>query len=322
MRADKRRVSQSPPNSAAVLRREALRVLCAYALYVALDLSGLRAPLHSAYTALVMEAGSVVLPWIQHFPAVATLKNLDIRNLDVPVILLVCLFAVSLRIPLAARTARFASAFAVLFAWSVAGALAWSQVMAAEDLQSSAGLLLYLPWEFRVLDGLKYLLYDFGMEVSTFVLLALTVVWNAPELAAHFPAFAADERARPSPRAGHGRSRAGLLTVGAAVLAIALMLGWARAARESNPLHSHAHARFGDLFLQAGNKAQAEAQYRAAVAGGTREGNAWLQLAQLLRQRGAPAEAERILRRGLGVVSEGPDRRRLEEALSPGLQNP
>lgn len=321
MRADKRRFSQYPPSSAAVLRREALRVLCAYALYLACDLSGLRAPLHRAYTALVMEAGSVVLPWIQHFPAVATLENLDIRNLDVPVILLGCLFVVSLRIPLAARAARFALAFAVLFAGSVAGTLAWSQVMAAEDLQSSAGLLLYLPWEFRVLDGLKYLLYDFGMEVSTFVLLSLTVIWNAPELAAHFPAFAADKRARPSPRLRPGRSRAGVVAVGAAVLAFALVLGWTRA-RESNPLHCHAHARFGDLFLQAGNKAQAEAQYRAAVTGGTTEGNAWLQLAQLLRQRGAHSEAERILRRGVGVVSEGTDRRRLEAALSPGLQNP
>jgi hypothetical protein len=314
LRAAKLRTRNVPQGNAALLRREALRVLCALVLYLACEITGVRAPLHHAYTALVMDAASAVLPWLQHFPTGPMLGNLRIRNLEVPVILLGCLFLVSTRIPLRARAVRFGSAFALLFVVSVAAAAAWSEAQATVDLQKSRGILLYLPWEFRVLDAIKYLLYDFGMEVSTFVMLALTVAWNAPELANRF-------EPRLLPRARRPRIRAGAFVIGVSVVVFALLFSWTRV-RESIPAHNSAHGQFGDLFLQAGNKTQAEAQYRAAVQGETREAGPWLQLAALLRNRGATSEADLILRRGLTVVTGGDERRRLQEALTPPLQNP
>jgi hypothetical protein len=242
------------------------------------------------------------------------LANLRIRSLEVPVILLGCLFLVSTRIPLRARAVRFGSAFAVLFFVGVAATMAWSEAQARVDLQRSRGLLLYLPWEFRALDAIKYLLYDFGMEVSTFIMLALTVAWNAPELASRFEPRLIPNVRRPT-------RRATVFVIGVSVVAFALLFSWTRV-RESIPAHSNAHGQFGDLFLQAGNERQAEAQYRAAVEGETREAGPWLQLAALLRKRGAPSEADRILRRGLSVVTGRDERRRLQEALTPPLHNP
>lgn len=297
-----------------MLRREGLRVLCAFVLYLALQLTGVRGPLHRAYTALVMDAATAMLPSIQHFPAVATLANVDISNLDMPVMLLICLGAVATRVPPAARLLKFGAAGLVLFAFSVGGTLAWTQVRAAEELARSS-VVLYLPWEFRALDAIKYLLYDFGLEASTFGLLALSVHWNAPELAAVLLPE------RPPPTTGAALRRKGAIVAGAAALVIAALAIWGHV-RESIPEHIRAHARLGDLFLAAGKLEQAEDQYRAAVAGDPVDPEPWLQLAALLSRRGARSEAGRVLAQGLDAVKDAGGRRKLQEALAAPLQNP
>jgi hypothetical protein len=317
LRESKGKPGEASPGRPAAIRREAIRILCAFALYLVLHLVGVQAVLHDAYKDLVLRTGTLALPCVQHFPALSTLENLDIRNLDFVVTLLICLFVVSIRIPLPSRIVRFGACLAIVFASNVAAVLLQSQILATEQLQSSAGLMLYLPWEFHVLDGLKYLLYDFGMEASTFVLLLLTVTWNSPEIApvAFLPGTGVAPRNRS--RASGGRGRTAAIAFGGAALSLVAILAWGRI-RESNPLHCRTHARLGDLFLQGGGTAKAEAQYRAAIAGGVTEGAAWLHLAELLRQRGATLEADRILRQGAGIVTDADDRRRLQEALSAG----
>ena len=78
------------------------------------------------------------------------------------------------------------------------------------------------------------------------------------------------------------------------------------------------HARLGNLFLRAGKLPQAEAQYRAAIGGRTGEDSAWLNLAEILRKRGARDEASQTLRAGLDAVKDLSGRGRLSEALSQG----
>lgn len=307
MHAARTRRPTPPPHSAtrSAAAREALRLLGAFALYLVLYAVGAEGAFHRAYQAMVLGAGTLMLPWVQHFPVVSTLGNLELKNLDFVMLLLICLFVVSTRMPLRERAIRFAAFGSVVFAGGVAAVLLQSQTLAAQQLQRDAGVLLYLPSEFHVLDWFKYLLYDFGMEAFTFLLVAATVAWNSPELVSFASPVAAGPRQRSRPLAWAA-------VTSAAVVLVALLV-WARI-REHDPRHIATHARLGDLFAEGGKTAQAEAQYRAAISGGSKEAGPWIGLAALLRKRGASGEADRILRDGLDAVAAPEERRRIEDA--------
>ncbi len=290
----------------ALLRREILRACAAYFLYLVLQPVWSRFGLRALYESLVLAAaGRLFLP-IQHFDVLATLDNLSIVNIDFLVVLVISLFLVSWRMPWAERAKRFGAALSVIFALHVAAVILEIRVRSAQDLWAQQQLLILLPWEFRVVERLKYLLYDVGLQLGPFVMLGLTATWNG----------LADRPRRKDTRTPNvfWRRRILALACGSAVVVAAAAI-W-RWQRESNPLHIAAHARLGHIYWEHRSLHAAEQQYRIALDGNTSDPDVYYKLAVLVSQRADRRQATDLLRRGLGVAGDPAWQRRFREALA------
>lgn len=281
------------------LPRELLRLAAGVALYLAL-LAPFRAlELDRLYGAAVLAVGQAVFLPFQHFPVLERLDNLTLNNLELLVVLTLALFAVSTPIDLATRCRRFGHVLAAIFAMHVVTAYLAIVVRAASEM-SAQGILVLLPAEFRIVDGLKYFLYDMGQEAGPFVMLMLALAWNVGVLREPGPV----RLRRPTMAAACG-----------VIVALAFVgIAYTRA-RERDPRHVDAHAKIGHLFWNRGSDAEAERQYRAAVAGGTADLQVFYNLGGLELRHGRRADAEALLRRGLERAGEPVWRARFEKAL-------
>jgi hypothetical protein len=304
----------------ALLRREVLRACAAYVLYLVLQPVWSRFGLRALYESLVLAvAGRLFLP-IQHFDVLATLDNLSIVNIDFLVVLVISLFLVAWRMPWADRTKRFGAALSVIFVLHVAAVILEIRVRSAQELWAQQQLLILLPWEFRVVERLKYLLYDVGLQLGPFLMLGLTATWNGLADLAVLREPERLRRRREDARTANvfWRRRFLALACGIAVLAAAAAV-W-RWQRESNPLHIAAHARLGHIYWEHRSLHAAEQQYRIALDGNTSDPDVYYKLAGLVSQRADRRQAADLLRRGLGVAADPAWQRRFREALAAAGQ--
>jgi hypothetical protein len=294
---------QLPPRlPAQTVFRELARIGVAFVLYLVLRGLWVLIGLDRFYNSLVLEAAEWVFVRSQHFPVVPDLKGLSLTQLDFLVVFAISLFAVSTGMPWRRRLKRFAAVLAVIYVLHVISILLQVRLISARDMNERYGLLLLLPLEFEVVDHLKYLLYDLGLQWGPFLLALLTVLWNTHEPPARGPRIP-------------GRVRRRLWVSGALVVGL-LATGtvWVRW-RESHPLHVDAHATMGVLLHNEGDIEEAERHYRIAIDGGTRAPQAYLYLAAIRGQRGDRREAIDLLRQGQRVAPDEQWASRFEEAI-------
>ena len=307
-----------------VLAREGLRALAAFALYLLLKPLWTLVGAHEAYQAAILKVGTMVVLATQHLPVVSTLEKLSIVHLDNLIVLILAYVVVSTRLPWVARLRRYAIVLVVVLALNVVGVVLETRIDAAEYLLSTQGLLLLLPWEFRIIDGFKYLLVDFGLNIGPFILMLLGAAWNAGLIASWERAQPATRRqaARATSRQGARRATTQQRARAAAVLALLVasaLLAWSWL-RESDARHVAAHAKLGHLFLGNHQPDKAADQYRIAMEHGSTDGEVFLNLSRILADGGRVGEALRVQRRGLEVVQDAALRGRLQKARD-GLES-
>ena len=258
----------------------------------------------------------------QHFQVLDSIDEVSIVNLDHVVVFAISLLIVSGRTSWTSWIRRFVVVMLLIILFHVVTAYLSLKLKTAQDLIQQQQLWILLPWEFRILDNLKFLLYDLGLQIGPFVLMILSVVWNEtsktpppqPRRACRTRML---ERRRDGGFSSHKRlNRSWFLgSLALLVAVVSSVVFWSRW-RESQPLHVAAHARLGQIYLEYGSWRASEAQYRIAVAGDTRDPEVFYNLASILRRRGARAESETLLRRGYLLAGDTGWRRRFEEALA------
>jgi hypothetical protein len=301
-----------------IVRRELLRLLLAFVLYLALGPVWDRAGAKEAYSTLVVGAASAVFVPYQHFPVIPTLHTLRAEGLDPLVILMTCLFLVSWSIPWRRRVGLFALAGAIVFPYHVLCFLLDVKVHSVEELFQQHQLLVLLPGEFWVVERLKYLLYDVGTEAGPMMVLIVTTAWNVQAvLAGARPPARSQEPAFRSASAPSSRRKVAWVTLACVAAVLASLFAW-RAWRESHPLHVAAHARLGRLYLANGSEHGAAEQFRIAIAHGSTDPSIFFDLAGLEAKRGRPVEAGRLLERALRVTSDPVWMAQIQAALTRG----
>jgi hypothetical protein len=305
------------------LLHEGLRVVAAFCLYVALRPAWSLTGLGDLYGRVIRAIVGSVLLRTQHFQVLGSLDGVSIANLDHLVVFAISLFIVSGQARWTLRIRRFVIVMLFIILVHVVTAFLSVKLKMAQELIQQQQLRILLPWEFRMLDNVKFLIYDLGLQVGPFVLMILSVAWN--EMSKVDPRHVrTSDGARTPKRRRNGRlslrerlGRSWFLR--SSVVLVALILGgavWHRW-RESQPLHVAAHARLGQIYLEHGSLLASEKQYRIAVAGGSNDPEVFYNLAEILRRRGARAESERLLRRGRLMAGDTNWRRRFEKALAP-----
>jgi len=293
-----RPIAFCPPLPSAIAR-EGWRALAAFGLYLVLYPAWHWIGAPETYQAIVLKIGTAVVLATQHFPTISTLKTLHVSYLDHLPLLVLSYGLVSTRMSWGARLRRYGGLLLAILSLHTAGVVLETKIDAAQDLQDEAGLVLLLPWEFRIVDGFKYLLVDFGLTIGPFVVMLLGMAWNSG-------IGVSRETARP------GAERRLIHLTLAVVLGLAGGgFAWS-ALREADARHVLTHARLGHLFFRSHWPAKAEDQYRIAMQHGATDGEAFLNLAGIEDGRGDTGEALRLLERGLEVVRDPAWRTRIE----------
>lgn len=303
--------------------REIVRAAVGFALFLLLLAPARWIGLDRLYAKLVLGVAQPIVLSTQHFPVLENFDTLTLRNLEFGVILTLALFLVSTKLGLVSRLKRFGLLLAALFSFHVLVAIVTIKVSVAQDLLNRVQLLVLSPEEFRVLDRIKYFCYDLGLEISSFVILLLAVVWNltasrarSSDRESHTGGRSAMKRHRVQERDRGSRRRLLVAVTGLGVIAIVVCaaLVYARV-RESNPGHVQAHAKLGHLFWKAHKDTKAAEQYRCALAGGTTDPEVFYNLSRLEARVGNRGEARRLLDQGLGMAHEPVWQTRFHEAI-------
>jgi hypothetical protein len=264
-----------------------------------------------AYGKAVMAVAQVIFVPTQHFPLLTRLDNLTLHNLDHIVILTVALFLVSTNLGNTSRVKRFASALVVIFAYHVIVTILTVKVQATQELLTSMNILVLSPVEFRLVDWFRYFAYDLGLEVAPFVMMLLTVVWNlnpGPD--------GRTTRRRGDARDRRGRPPLAFVAIGLGVLAtLCSAASFYARSRETDPRHVDAHAKIGHLLWNSHRDAQAEEQYRLALAGGTTDPEVYYNLAGLEARSGHRGAALQRLDEGLRMALDPAWESRFQKAI-------
>lgn len=307
----------------------------AFCLYVALRPLWVFTGLGDVYGRLIRDLVGFVFLRTQHFQVLDSIDEVSIVNLDHLVVFAISLLIVSGRTSGTSWTRwirRFVLVMLLIILFHVVTAFLSLNLKTAQDLILQQQLQILLPWEFRILDALKFSLYDLGLQAGPFVLMILSVVWNESSPTPPSHTLRARGAGGDPPQLGRarrlerGESRESATRVrldrrwilGSLAFLVTVVSGiafWSRW-RESQPLHVAAHARLGQIYLDHGSLRASEAQYRIAVAGETRDPEVFYNLAKILSRRGARAESETLLRRGYLLAEDTGWRRRFEEALA------
>ena len=245
----------------------------------------------------------------QHFPLIPSLDSLVVLNLDFAVVFTISLFLVSTSIRWPRRVRLFGFTILCVSAIHVVTIILQLKVTSSVDLSRRFNLSVLVPWEFFVVERLKYLFYDLGVQAGPFLLASLTVIWNCWE-----PSL------RAGTRPGH-RTRWLLTCAAVSIVGVAALSAWFWV-RESHPIHRSAHVTLGTLYQRHGNLAGAATQFEIALENGVRGSEALLQLRRrcgALRatcrcvyfvERGSTSVRERLLARRIREGSRRPAARR------------
>lgn len=290
--------------------KELIRAALAYAVFLILLVPAGLIELDRLYAKPVLAVAQAIVVSTQHFPLLARVDNPALHNLDHVVILTCALFLVSTNLDLVSRLRRFGPALVAIFAYHVVVAVLTIKVQEAQELLTSMKILVLSPSEFHVVDWLRYFSYDLGLEIAPFVMLLLTVVWNLTA-----------SRARIVEPSRRGARRWAVAAIGMGIMAIFVLAAvlYGRL-RETDPRHVEAHAKIGHLFWNSRKDAQAEEQYRLALAGGTTDPEVFYNLAGLEVRSGNRRAALPLLEQGMRMAHEPVWQSRFQKAI--GLMQP
>ena len=286
-----------------LLVREVARIAVAFVVYLILQPGWTWSGLERLYDSLVMALAEWIFIPTQHFPIARALDSAGLRNLDFAVVFTLGLLLVSTGIPWRSRLKRFALVLLVVYAVHVLTVILHVKVTSTVSFNRQGGLLILLPWEFKIVERLKYLVYDFGLQAGPFVLAMLTMAWNA---GLSLPARV--------PKPGRWKHR---LAIGAVslIVVVAAVVSWS-VWRESHPLHVQAHATLGLLFHGQQKLEKAEEQYRIAIRGGTQDPSVFYNLAGIDAWSGRQQEALDVLVQGRRLTSDPEWSAKFEQAIA------
>jgi tetratricopeptide (TPR) repeat protein len=186
--------------------------------------------------------------------------------------------------------------------------------------EGRAHVPLFLPWELTLLARTFQLAFAFGLQIASFLAVALTAFWcSGSTVRGLFGDEGPDDEPEPAVLAPPGRwsrwARPQILLPAGALLLVgtAGLVWWVR---EVDPRHAKVHTVLANTFFANGQWIEAEEQYRAAIRGGASDGPTWYGLAGVASRRGDHALAVERLERALEVVTDRAWRGRLESALS------
>lgn len=305
------RAAPVPGAFRAVLAREGAKLLVAFVVYLAVYPAWVWSGARDAYLDMVLRAGIALVRATQHFPLDLDRQDFKIQYIDCLVVLAGCCLVVSWRVAFRARLRRFGGLLGAILVTHVMAAMFGIRSDVTRALVRDGGPALLLPWELQIIVMVKYLLYNVGIMLGPFILLALTVAWNAG-IGLLPPAAPPGGTARSA-----GRRKAALAAAGVALAAAAGLAAWS-SARESDPRHVRTHVLLGHRFAREGQRDRAREQYTAAIVGGSVDGKVWFGLARIERERGHLAESLRLLESGLEVVKDPVWRDRMRQALERG----
>jgi hypothetical protein len=268
---------------------------------------------------LLSAAGEHVVRQVSHFSILREVGPWKLRNQHSHLLLALMLGLVSTRVPVRSRLRRFGSILLLIMVADLVSAIVAVQLWTAKTVYEEQGLLLLLPWEFNAVECLWYLTYVIPLQAAPFVLLFLTVIWNGGKSIFTGPAGAASDKSPGSeklvplklPHVRRWVACSGVIAVSAGLLAGSVWIHL----RELDPLHQRTHVALGNLLYSRGNLETAKKEYQRAVAGGTRDGEAWFKLAQILQLEGDSGRSTRVLRQGRLVMRDSRWIERTERSL-------
>ena len=307
-----------------MLAREGVRALGAFCLYVVLYPIWTMVGADHVYDRVILMLAAAVLRVTQHFPVYSGLENHELRYLDFLAILGISYFAVSSGMGWKKRLLRFAGLFIVILVIDVVAVVLQAEIGVARELWRKEGLILLLPREYQIISWLKYLLFEFGLQLGPFILFALGAAWNSG-ISVSLPAWwgTADHDqglgVGAKSQVNRGQRRTPWVVGLAIVMVVATSLGVWKFVRESDRRHVQTHVLLGNLFFDKGRWARAEGQYRVAIGEGSLDGQAWFNLAVIRRDQGESSESIRLLQSGLEVVKDPSWQHRMEKAASRWL---
>jgi hypothetical protein len=304
--------------------KEFIRAAVAFALFLVLLAPASAIGFDRLYAKPVVDVARAIVVSTQHFPLLARLDNPTLHNLQFGVILTFALFLVSTNLNLISRIKRFGLAFVVMFSFHVVVAILTMKVWVTQDFLNRMNILVLSPAEFRVVDWLKYFSYDLGLEISSFMMLVLTCVWNftASRELPSIPENRAGRERTTKRRRSDERDRGGQRRLTAAAIGLGIVAIFVLAAvlygnsRETDPRHVEAHAKIGHLFWNGHQDARAEEQYRLALAGGTNDPEVFYNLAGLEAKSGNRGAALQLLDQGMGTAHEPVWQSRFQKAIA------
>jgi hypothetical protein len=289
--------------STAALRREAVRAACAFGLYLLLERIWTRLGVQGLYERAVGATADSIFSLIRHFPFEPQHGALSVRYFDGLILLSVSYAVVSIGLPWRVRVRRGAAlALSVFFVHATAAALQ-TEVQAVRELWAAQHVMLLLPREMQVAIWLKYALFEGGLQLAPFLLVALWVRWNT--------------MVATDPATGFRRRR---LLAAAAIAALVLcsLGGWG-VIRERDQRHSDTHRWFGERLLREERWSDAETQFEASLVGRSDDGRAWYGLAVARRNRGLVTASIATLQQALEAVHDPAWRSRIESTAQRWL---
>ena len=313
------------------LFREALRIIAAFGIYLLLSWLAEGSGAAGRYWATVSRISVSILEATRHFRDLPETGSVIPANQHSHLALLLALFLVSWRIPLGRRVKYFGLLAVLAVLQDVTAASLSLKLHLAKALFNRFGWVELLPWEYNAIQLLWYVLYALPLEAVPFLLMFLTILWNqGVNPSALFGRMASPASASPSAESPRPKSKSPFLRrlAGSLTALVVIGLTWTTwrawlGRTERDPLHLKTHVMLGRMHLLSGEMAKAEAEFRHAVASGTLEGEAWVQLAVLLDRRGRRGEAVDLLRRAAAVVGDTESRNRIGAALeSMGSTDP
>jgi len=287
--------------SRTALRREAVRVACAFGLYLLIEPVWTGLGLQVFYERTVGTTAGWIFSLIRHFPVEPGAGALSIRYFDCLILLTVSYAVVSIGLPWRPRVLRGSALALSIFLVHATAVALQTEVQAVRGHWAGQHVMLLLPREMQLAIWLKYALYEGGFQIAPFLLVALWVRWNT--------ALTADRpRPDPPPRS-HTRW---LLAAGGIAGLILCSLGAWGSIRERDPRHSDTHRWFGERLLREQRWSDAEAQFEASLVGQSDDGQVWYGLAVARRNRGEVTASIATLQEALKAVHDPAWRSRIE----------
>jgi hypothetical protein len=267
-------------------------------LYLILQLFWNVSGLHNHYARFLLMIGQWAVKSLRHFVWSPAIHITNLSGMYSHLILLLAIFLVSIRIPVARRIRVFLPIALLAVGIDVFTAVLTVQLQIVNETYRQSQVLLLIPAEFNLVESIWYLVYVVPLQAGPFLLLGVSALLNGVPNAVF--ATAAQKSTitlgTPSPRVI-------VACLAPIVVFISAACIWVRI-RERNPQHMRAHEVLGSLLFERGDFSSARREYRIAIRSGSADGATWYRLALIEELNGNEEAARMLLEQGIDVVDE------------------